>query len=107
TLVDAGDDGGYLLVSAQNSDNPTQSYFVRYDRQTNAFAGAFRIVNGTTADGGTRARGGAPPEGVPAPPTSPGAPYPNGLFVCQDDNNTTPGGSGNQDFKLTRLEKVA
>ena len=101
TLVDTGDDGGYLIVSAQNTDNPTQSYFVRYDRQTNAFAGAFRIVNGTAADGCTRT------DGVTATATSLGATYPNGVFVCQDDNNTTPGRSGNQDFKLTRLEKVA
>jgi myo-inositol-hexaphosphate 3-phosphohydrolase len=101
TLVDTGGDGGYLLVSAQNTDNPTQSYFVRYDRQTNAFAGAFRIVHGTAADGCTRT------DGVTATATSLGAAYPNGVFVCQDDNNTTPGGSGNQDFKLTRLEKVA
>ena len=101
TLVDTGGDGGYLVVSAQNTDNPTQSYFARYDRQTNAFAGAFRIVNGTEADGCTRT------DGVTATATSLGATYPNGVFVCQDDNNTTPGGSGNQDFKLTRLEKVA
>jgi myo-inositol-hexaphosphate 3-phosphohydrolase len=101
TLVDTGGDGGYLLVSAQNTDNPTQSYFVRYDRETNAFAGAFRIVNGTAADGWTRT------DGVTATATSLGAKYPNGVFVCQDDNNTTPGGSGHQDFKLTRLEKVA
>jgi 3-phytase len=74
---------------------------VRYDRQTNAFAGAFRIVNGTAADGCTRT------DGVTATATSLGAAYQNGVFVCQDYNNTTPGGSGNQDFKLTRLEKVA
>jgi myo-inositol-hexaphosphate 3-phosphohydrolase len=101
TLVDTGGDGGYLLVSAQNTDDPTRSYFVRYDRQTNAFAGAFRIVNGTEADGCTRT------DGVTATTTSLGAAYPNGVFVCQDDDNTAPGGSGNQDFKLTRLEKVA
>ena len=101
TLVDTGGEGGYLVVSAQNTDNPTQSYFARYDRQTNAFAGAFRIVNGTEADGCTRT------DGVTATAASLGATYPNGVFVCQDDDNTTPGGSGNQDFKLTRLEKVA
>ena len=101
TLVDTGGDGGYLIASAQNVNNPTQSYFVRYDRQTNEFAGAFRIVNGTAADGCTRT------DGVTVTATSLGAAYPNGVFVCQDDNNTTPGGSGNQDFKLTRLEKVA
>jgi 3-phytase len=101
TLVDTGGDGGYLFVSAQNTDNPTQSYFVRYDRQTNAFAGAFRIVYGTAADGCTRT------DGVTATATGLGPKYPNGVFICQDDDNTTPGRSGNQDFKLTRLEKVA
>ena len=69
---------------------------MRCDQQTKAFAGTFRIVNGTAADGCTRA------DGVTATATSLGAAYPNGVVVCQDDNNITPAGSGNQDFKLTR-----
>ena len=30
----------------------------------------------------------------------------NGVFICQDNVNTAPGKAGNQDFKLTRLEKI-
>jgi 3-phytase len=29
--------------------------------------------------------------------------FPTGLFVCQDNDNTTPGASGNQNFKLVPL----
>jgi 3-phytase len=57
TLVDTGGGAGHLVVSAQNVENPTQSYFVTYDRQTNAFVGAFRIVDGAGADGCSRTDG--------------------------------------------------
>ncbi|MCX6465541.1 MAG: phytase [Pseudonocardiales bacterium] len=100
TLVDTGADAGYLVVSAQNTADPTQSYFATYDRQTNAFTGAFRIVDGTAADGCTRT------DGITASTAALGPAFPAGVFVCQDDANGPPGGTGNQDFKLTRLERV-
>lgn len=100
TLVDTGGGSGYLIVSAQYVDNPTSSYFATYDRQTNAYVGAFRITNGTAADGCSRT------DGITATAANLGPSFPTGVFVCQDDDNTAPGGAGNQDFKLTRLEKV-
>ena len=92
---------GFLLASAQNVANPDNSYFTAYQRTgSNAYAGAFRVTSGATADGCSRT------DGIDAVATGLGAAFPSGLFVCQDDSNTTPGASGNQDFKLVRLEKV-
>ncbi|HET7476040.1 MAG TPA: phytase [Dermatophilaceae bacterium] len=34
-----------------------------------------------------------------------GSAYPQGVFVCQDNGNEAPA-SGNQNFKLTRLERI-
>lgn len=100
TLVDLGGGAGYVIASAQNTDDPSRSYFTVYDRQSNAYVGAFRIVDGTGADGCSRT------DGVTAYAGDLGAAYPSGMFVCQDDDNRAPGTSGNQNFKLTRLEKV-
>jgi myo-inositol-hexaphosphate 3-phosphohydrolase len=99
-LVDTGGGSGYLVVSAQNTEDPTRSYFTTYDRQTGAFTGAFRIVDGATADGCTRT------DGITASSAPLGPAFPRGVFICQDDANTAPGGTGNQKFSLTRLESV-
>lgn len=98
TLVDTGT-GGYLIASAQNIAAPKFSYFTVYDRITNAYVGSFRIMRGLAADGCQRT------DGVTAYAGDLGPAYPQGVFVCQDNGNTEPF-VGNQDFKLTRLEKV-
>ena len=52
------------------------------------------------------------PTTATAPTASPqvtanlGPAYPNGLFVCQDNNNDAPGAVGNQDLKYVPLEDV-
>ena len=35
-----------------------------------------------------------------------GPAFPNGMFVCQDNTNTAPGSTGNQNFKFVPLERV-
>jgi myo-inositol-hexaphosphate 3-phosphohydrolase len=99
TLVDTGGVGGYVIASAQNIAAPKSSYFVVYERGTNAYVGSFRITPGGTADGCQRT------DGIAAHAGALGPAFPNGLFVCQDNGNTAPG-VGNQDFKLTRLDRV-
>jgi 3-phytase len=99
TIVDRGAGAGYLIASAQNAAAPKQSYFVVYDRQTNAYLKSFRIGAGPNADGCEKT------DGVAAYAGDLGAAFPSGVFVCQDNKNTVPG-VGNQDFKLTRLETV-
>jgi myo-inositol-hexaphosphate 3-phosphohydrolase len=99
TLVDTGGLDGYVIASAQNIAAPKFSYFVVYDRGTNAYVGSFRITPGPNADGCQRT------DGIAAYFGALGPAFPDGVFVCQDNGNTAPG-VGAQDFKLTRLEKV-
>ncbi|MBA2532610.1 MAG: phytase [Nocardioidaceae bacterium] len=99
TLVEQGT-SGYLIASAQNGAKPSKSYFVVYDRQTNLYEKSFRITSGTDADGCQRT------DGITAYAGNLGAAFPQGVFVCQDNANTTPGSAGNQNFKLTRLERI-
>lgn len=99
-IADTGGGAGYLIASAQNGARPKASYFTVYDRQTNAYESAFRIGTGTAADGCERT------DGIAAYAGDLGPAYPAGIFVCQDNTNTTPGTSGAQDFKYTRLERI-
>jgi myo-inositol-hexaphosphate 3-phosphohydrolase len=101
TLVHLPDGGGYLIASAQNVADPSNSYFAVYERTGgNAFVAAFRVGSGAVADGCQRT------DGIAAQPGSLGPMFPTGLFVCQDNNNTAPGSSGNQNFKLVQLGKA-
>jgi len=99
TLVDDGDGRGLIIASAQ-APTGESSYFSVFDRGTGAYRSSFRIADGKHADGCSHT------DGVAATSSPLGPGFPQGLFVCQDDKNTAPGQAGNQDFKLTRLEKV-
>ena len=98
TVVDLGTTDGYVIASAQNTDDPLNSYFVVFRRETNAFVGTFRIVDGGAVDGCSRT------DGITAYAGNLGPDFPQGVFICQDDQNTSP--AGRQNFKLVRLEKV-
>ena len=100
TLVDLGGTEGYVIASAQNVAAAQQNYYVVYDRETNAYIESVKVVSGASADGCQRT------DGITAYAGDLGPSFPQGAFVCQDNSNTTPGGSGNQSFKLVRLEKV-
>ncbi len=100
TLVEPSSGEGYLIASAQNVAAGDQSYFVVYERVSNAHVGSFRVVDGDRADGCQRT------DGITAFAGDLGPAYPNGVFICQDNNNTATGSGGNQNFKLVRLEKV-
>ncbi|MGH9011617.1 MAG: phytase, partial [Acidimicrobiia bacterium] len=101
TIVNQANGTGYLLASAQNVADGNNSYFTVYERQANnAFLKSFRVVAGPTADACSRT------DGIAAVAANLGPSYPSGLFVCQDHQNTTPGSSGNQNFKFVRLEKI-
>ncbi len=101
TLVDLGGVSGYVVVSAQNVEKPQQNYYLVYSRASgNKFVGAFQVVTGEVTDGCSRT------DGIAAYAGDLGPAFPQGLFVCQDNNNAAPGNSGEQNFKLVRLEKV-
>jgi len=99
TLVDDGGGRGLILTSSQGQGDE-QSYFSSFDRETGSYRASFRIVDGPEADGCSHT------DGITATTSTLGPRFPEGVFVCQDDKNTTPGAAGNQGFKLTRLEKV-
>ncbi len=99
TLVENSDGSGSIIASSQTAkDQP--SYFTVYDRKTNEYAGSFEIVDGKEADGCSHT------DGITATSAPLGKAFPHGVFICQDDANTAPGTVGNQNFKLTRLEKI-
>jgi 3-phytase len=99
TLVYQPGGTGYLIASSQAASDTLNSYLV-YERQgNNAFVREFRIVTGSV-DGCGRT------DGIDALAADLGPAFPNGIFICQDNNNTTPGSSGNQNFKFVPLERV-
>jgi 3-phytase len=99
TMVDDGAGNGLLIASSQGQGDE-QSYFTVLDRRTGEYRSRFRIVDGPDADGCSHT------DGVAATGEPLGPQFPDGAFVCQDDDNTTPGEAGNQNFKITRLEKI-
>lgn len=92
--------GNYLILSAQNVASPGSSFFLVYDRATNAFVKEFRVVNGTGADDCDRT------DGIDAYAGNLGPLFPDGLFVCQDGPNNAPGSAGNQNFKFVPFQRV-
>jgi myo-inositol-hexaphosphate 3-phosphohydrolase len=98
-LVYQADGKGYLLASAQGGS--ADNFYAAYERQgSNSFLRTFRIVDGSTTDGCSHT------DGITAVAANLGPSFPRGVFICQDDSNTTPGSSGNQNFKLVPLERV-
>jgi myo-inositol-hexaphosphate 3-phosphohydrolase len=101
TLVHQPDGTGYLIVSAQGGSDPSTSYFAVYRREGgNDFVKTVRIVDGVTSDDCDHT------DGVTALAEDLGPAFPQGMFVCQDNNNDAAGTVGNQDLKMVRLEKV-
>ncbi|MGW3486071.1 phytase [Streptomyces sp. NPDC001054] len=87
--------GTHLFASSQGSDDYTV-----YDRSSGAYQGRFSVASGSAADGCSDT------DGIDASDKPLGAAFPNGLFVCQDGSNSTPGSSGNQNFKYVPLDRV-
>ena len=71
---------GYLIASSQAASDTLNSYLV-YERQgANPFIRSFRVTNGTTVDGCGRT------DGIDALAADLGPAFPNGMFICQDNN---------------------
>ena len=101
TIVDEPGGAGYVIVSVQNSPNPNASYFSVYKRSPgNDFVKTFRVANGASSDDCDRT------DGITASTAELGPLFPDGVFICQDNNNDLPGGVGHQDLKLVGLEKL-
>ncbi|MEU4659996.1 phytase [Streptomyces sp. NPDC023723] len=87
--------GDRLFVSSQGSDD-----YTAYDRSSGAYLGRFSVVSGTAADDCEDT------DGIDATASALGSAFPQGLFVCQDGSNSTPGSSGNQNFKFVPLQRI-
>lgn len=91
---------GHLIASAQNVAEPHRSWFNVYDLTTLALVRSVRVAAGTTSDDCDRT------DGIAASAAPLGAAFPTGLFVCQDNYNSQPGTTGNQNFKFVPLERI-
>ncbi|MFE4632736.1 phytase [Streptomyces sp. NPDC056773] len=87
--------GNRIYVSSQGSND-----FTVYDRTTHAYLGRFSVVGGASADDCEDT------DGIDASAANLGPAFPQGVFVCQDGSNGTPGTSGNQNFKFVPLQRI-
>lgn len=101
TLATLPGGAGYVMVSAQNVADPSNSSFAVYQRAApHAFVSTFRVSSGPTSDDCDRT------DGIAVTTANLGPAFPEGMFVCQDNNNDAPGVAGNQDLKFVRLETI-
>ncbi|MFD6415155.1 phytase [Streptomyces sp. NPDC060194] len=97
TLLPGGPGGGYLLASSQGDDT-----FAAYDRQSDAYAGGFRVAAANAGLDGSEACDGAAALAAPL-----GARYPHGLLVVQDGEATPADGEREgTGFKFVDLREV-
>ncbi|MER5967513.1 phytase [Streptomyces sp. NPDC002057] len=87
--------GNRIYVSSQGSND-----FTVYDRTTGAHLGRFAVTNGQAADDCEDT------DGIDATAANLGPAFPQGVFICQDGSNGTPGTSGNQNFKFVPLQTI-
>jgi 3-phytase len=88
--------GGYLVASSQGDDS-----FVVYQRNEPwTYVKKYKVDAGDVTDRCSRT------DGIDAVAANLGPLYPQGAFSCQDHINDAPGSTGNQNFKLVRLEKI-
>lgn len=81
---------GYLFASSQKKNR-----FVIYDRKSNDYIGSFTISDGETTDAVSYT------DGIEVIPGYMGDNFPKGLFIAQDNDNTSEKGEIlNQNFKL-------
>jgi len=84
---------GYLLASSQGSND-----YVVYDRQSGEYVTRFSVVDGAV-DGSSYT------DGIDVTNFPLGGSFPEGMFVAQDNENTSP--NGNQNFKLVPWGRIA
>ncbi|HZQ79709.1 MAG TPA: phytase [Acidimicrobiia bacterium] len=102
-LVDTGNGTGYLIASspATPATDPLANSFMVYDRTNgNAFIRSFHVIAGAVDSCEST-------DGIDAAAGNFGAPFAQGIFVCQDQKNTTSGHpNGFENYKLVPLEQI-
>jgi 3-phytase len=94
------DDFGSFLLASSQGDSTFGLY--RLDLLTAPYQllRKFRVSSGAQADGCSIT------DGMDATSLWLGPEFPHGLFVCQDNTNSAPGMTGNQDFKYVPLDAI-
>ena len=95
-VVHAPGGASYLIASSQGDS----SFSVFRGEAPYEFVRKFRVSDGPTADGCIRT------DGIEAVAADLGPAFPPGVVICQDHENTAPGATGTQNFKLVPLEHV-
>jgi 3-phytase len=95
-LIEQPGRDGFLVASSQGDS----SFAISRRGQDHAWLGQRKVVDGNAADGCSAT------DGIDAVAADLGPDFPSGIFVCQDGENTEPGSSGRQNFKLVRLERL-
>jgi myo-inositol-hexaphosphate 3-phosphohydrolase len=93
---------GYLIASSPGTaTDPLANSFMVYDRADgNAFIRSFHVVAGTVDSCEST-------DGIDAAAGNFGAPFGQGIFVCQDQKNQTAGHpNGFENYKLVPLEQI-
>ena len=96
TIYYAKNSKGYLIASSQGNDS-----FAIFERGgENKYLGSFEIMSGTI----DRTEG---TDGIDVTNINLGDPFSKGMFIAQDDENTTNGAVQPQNFKGVSWEKIA
>jgi 3-phytase len=94
------DDFGSFLLASSQGDSTFGIYNLDLLAAPYELLGKFRVSTGAHADGCSIT------DGIDATNVWLGPDFPHGLFVCQDNTNSAPGGTGSQDFKYVSLDAI-
>ena len=92
--------GSYMLASSQG-----ESAFALY-RLGGTLTAPFELLRKFRVETGAGADGCTITDGIDATSLSLGPAFPHGMFVCQDNTNSEPGTTGNQNFKFVPLDAI-
>jgi len=94
------DDLGTFLLASSQGDSTFGVYNLDLLTAPYTLLRKFRVSSGAHADGCSIT------DGIDAANVWLGPEFPHGLFVCQDNTNSAPGATGNQDFKYVPLDAI-
>ena len=101
TLLATNDTDGYLIISSQGNDE-----YAIIDRVSYQHIANFAIVETDETRQAEKIDGTSHTDGIDLTSANLGQALPNGIFVAQDDDNTSHGETRNQNLKVVPLERI-
>ncbi len=101
TLLETNDNEEYLIISSQGNDE-----YAIIDRASYRHIANFSIVEANEARQVKKVDGTSHTDGIDLTSAHLGQALPSGIFVAQDDNNTSNGETRNQNLKVVPLERI-